>query len=210
MGQDGHARFDGATARPGAYRGVLSEIWRAVCAACLKISGWKIKGDWPRQFPKMVLMAAPHTSNWDGVNMLPAAGCYRIPLKWMGKKELVEGPFDGFVRRLGCVPVDRKSENDLVRQMREAFEAAEQMVLAIPPEGTRSAVKEWKTGFYHIALAAGVPLVMSVLDYGAKTILISGALTPSGDYASDLVKIKSHYDRAKGLYPDEKSKGAKR
>lgn len=198
-----HLKFDGGSARPGAYRGPAAEIWRGICAAYLKISGWKLRGDWPRQFPKMVLIAAPHTSNWDGVNMLAAAGYYRVPLKWMGKKELVDGPFGGVMKWLGCVPVDRKGANDLVRQMQAAFERADSMVLAIPPEGTRSAVKDWKTGFYHISLAAGVPLVMSVLDYGARTISISGALTPGGDYSADLPLIKSHYDGVKGLRRDK-------
>jgi 1-acyl-sn-glycerol-3-phosphate acyltransferase len=191
--------FDPSSARPASYRGPLSEIWRWICAAYLKLAGWKIEGDWPRDMPKMVLIAAPHTSNWDGVNMLAAAGYYRVPLKWMGKKELVEGPFGGIVRWLGCVPVDRKGASDLVNQMKEAFAATERMTLAIPPEGTRAATKEWKTGFYYIALAAGVPLVMSVLDYGTKTISLSGALAPSGDYAADLPLIKAAYDGAKGL-----------
>jgi 1-acyl-sn-glycerol-3-phosphate acyltransferase len=117
----------------------------------------------------------------------------------MGKKELTAGPFGAVVRWLGCVPVDRKGGADLVGQMRDAFACADSMVLAIPPEGTRAAAAEWKTGFYYIARAAGVPIVMSVLDYGTKTIRLSGALVPSGDYAADLALIKSHYDGAKGL-----------
>ena len=191
--------FDPATARPGAFRGPFSELWRYLCAAYLKLSGWKMRGDWPRNLPKMVLIAAPHTSNWDGVNMLAAAGYYRIPLKWMGKRELTDGPFGGLVRWLGCVPVDRKGGSDLVKQMQDAFAASTRMVLAIPPEGTRAAVNEWKTGFYYIALAAGVPLVMSVLDYGTRTISLAGALVPSGDYAADLPAIKAHYQNAQGL-----------
>ncbi len=191
--------FNPSTARPGAFRGPFSELWRWTCAAYLKLAGWKLRGDWPRDIAKMVLIAAPHTSNWDGVNMLAAAGYYRVELKWMGKKELTTGLFGAFVKWLGCVPVDRKGGGDLVKQMQDAFSAAERMVLAVPPEGTRSAVNEWKTGFYYIALAAGVPLVMSVLDYGTRTISLSGSLAPSGDYAADLRAIMAHYDGAKGL-----------
>ena len=194
-----HVRFDPSTARPAAFRGVLPELWRYCCAAYLNLAGWTMRGDWPRDIPKMVLIAAPHTSNWDGVNMLAAAGYYRVALKWMGKRELTEGPFGAIVRWLGCVPVDRRGRTDLVEQMRAAFDQRKRMVLAIPPEGTRAAVNEWKTGFYHIARAAGVPLVMSVLDYGTRTIRLSGAFTPSGDYAADLPLIKSHYDEARGL-----------
>lgn len=194
-----HQKFDPATARPGAFRGALSELWRLLCTAYLALSGWKMRGDWPRELPKMVLIAAPHTSNWDGINMLATAGFYRVSLKWMGKQELTAGPLGGIVRWLGCVPVDRKGGTDLVAQMAAAFAAVPRMVLAIPPEGTRAAVNEWKTGFYHIALAAGAPLVISVLDYGTRTIRISGSLVPSGDYTADLALIKSHYDGATGL-----------
>jgi 1-acyl-sn-glycerol-3-phosphate acyltransferase len=131
--------------------------------------------------------------------MLAAAGYYRVPLKWMGKKELVAGPFGAIVKWLGCVPVDRKGGTDLVAQMKNAFAETDEMTLAIPPEGTRAAVNEWKTGFYHIARAAGVPIVMSVLDYGTKTIRLSGALIPSGDYDADLAQIMTHYKGAEGL-----------
>ncbi|MFN0023522.1 MAG: 1-acyl-sn-glycerol-3-phosphate acyltransferase [Parvularculaceae bacterium] len=193
------ARFDLSTARPGPFRGPAAEVWRGVCAAYLKLSGWTMRGDWPRDIPKMVLIAAPHTSNWDGINMLAAAGYYRVPLKWMGKKELTQGPFGGIVRWFGCVPVDRKGASDLVNQMKAAFAASTHMVLAIAPEATRAATREWKTGFYSIAVGAGVPLVMSVLDYGTKTITLAGALIPSGDYEADVARVKAHYDGAKGL-----------
>ncbi len=192
-------KFDPSTARPGAIRGVFSEAWRLLCTAYLALAGWEMRGDWPRDVPKMVLIAAPHTSNWDGINMLAAAGFYRVALKWMGKKELTTGPFGGIVKWLGCVPVDRKGGGDLVKQMKAAFDASPRMVLAVAPEATRAATREWKSGFYHIAHAAGVPLVVSVLDYGTKTITLAGAVTPSGDYAADLPLIKAYYDGAKGL-----------
>jgi len=199
---DRHEIFPRATARPDAFRGVAAEVWRWLCAGYLKLGGWTIEGDWPRHIRKMTLIAAPHTSNWDGVNMLAAAGYYRIPLRWMGKKELTEGPFGWLLRRLGCIPVDRSGKDDLVRQMAAAFNAAGDMVLAVAPEGTRAATREWKTGYYYIALSAGVPIVMSVLDYGAKTIRVSGAIRPSGDYAADFALIKSHYADARGLRED--------
>ncbi|MEM6626118.1 MAG: 1-acyl-sn-glycerol-3-phosphate acyltransferase [Pseudomonadota bacterium] len=196
-----HRQFDLTSAQPGPFRGVFSETFRLICWVYLKLGGWTIKGDWP-DIPKMVLVAAPHTSNWDGVNMLAAAGYYRIKLRWMGKKSLTTGPLGGIVKWLGCVPVDRSSNNDVVTQMRDAFAAATDLVLAIPPEGTRSSVAEWKSGFYHIAHTARVPIVMSVLDYGTRTIKLSGALDTGGDYEADLALIKSHYKDAAGKYPD--------
>jgi 1-acyl-sn-glycerol-3-phosphate acyltransferase len=192
--------FDPGSASPAPFRGVFSELWRWFCLLYLKAAGWRLEGDWPIRTRKMVLVAAPHTSNWDGINMLAAAGYYRIPLRWMGKKELTEGPFGGLVRALGCVPVDREKGGELVRQMTEAFAAAPSMVLAVAPEGTRAVSKGWKSGFYHIARAAGVPIVMSVLDYGAKTIALKAALLPSGDYEADLALIKSQYAAARGKF----------
>jgi 1-acyl-sn-glycerol-3-phosphate acyltransferase len=201
-----HWRFPQDAAQPASYRGAAAEIWRWLCAAYLKLSGWRMRGDWPRDLPKIVLVAAPHTSNWDGFNMLAAAGYYRIPLKWMGKKELTEGPLGGLVRWFGCVPVDRDAKADLVRQMKDAFDASASMVLAVAPEGTRAKSTGWKSGFYHIAAGAGVPIVMSVLDYGAKTISLSGALIPSGDYEADLPLIKRHYTTARGKFDERFSR----
>lgn len=189
--------IDGSTARPAKFRGVGSEIVRWICAAYLKLTGWKISGDWPA-IDKMVLVAAPHTSNWDGLNMLAAAGYYRVKLRWMGKASLTRGPFGWLIKALGCVPIDRSQSNDVVRVMAEAFGASERMLLAIPPEGTRSAVREWKSGFYHIAVAADVPILMTVLDYGTRRISLAAVLYPSGDYEADLALIRAHYANAKG------------
>jgi 1-acyl-sn-glycerol-3-phosphate acyltransferase len=192
-----HVVIDGATARPAAFRGVGSELVRWISAAYLKLTGWKVCGGWPG-LEKAVLVAAPHTSNWDGLNMLATAGFYRVKLRWMGKASLTRGPFGWLMKALGCVPIDRSQSNDVVRIMSEAFGASERIVLAIPPEGTRSAVREWKSGFYHIAVAAGVPIVLSVLDYGTKRVSLAAVIYPSGDYEADLAVIRGFYARAVG------------
>ena len=158
-----------------------------------------MQGDWP-PVRKAVMVAAPHTSNWDGVWMLAAAGFYQVKLSWMGKKSLVDHPLGGIVRWLGCVPVDRASAGDVAQQSAEAFGKTEQMVLAIAPEGTRSLTKTWKSGFYRIAVAAKVPLILSVLDYRHRTIRIDGAFEPTGDYETDLPKIQAGYTGAGGRH----------
>ena len=175
----------------------MSEIVRWISTAYLKLGGWTIHGDWP-PLAKAVLVAAPHTSNWDGLNMLAAAGYYRVKLRWMGKASLTRGPFGRLIKALGCVPIDRSQSNDVVRVMAEAFAASDRMLLAIPPEGTRSAVRDWKSGFYHIAVAAGVPILLTVLDYGTKRISLAAVFHPSGDYEADLPIIRAHYAAAKG------------
>lgn len=190
------------SARPAPFRGPFSEIVHWISGAFLKLGGWTIEGDWPA-FEKVVLVAAPHTSNWDGINMLAAAGYYRVRLRWMGKQSLTRGPFGWFIKALGCVPIDRSKSNDIVSAMAEAFAREERMVLAIPPEGTRNAVREWKSGFYHIAVAANVPLVLSVLDYGTRKVKLAAVVFPSGDYESDLSLIQAHYADAQGKHRDK-------
>jgi 1-acyl-sn-glycerol-3-phosphate acyltransferase len=187
------------TGRPGPYAGIVPELVRGFCLAFLRLSGWTIHGDWPA-INKAVLVAAPHTSNWDGIYMLAAAGCTRIKLRWMGKKSLTTGPFGGLVKALGCVPIDRAASHDVVKAMTDAFAAHDQMILAIPPEGTRSLTQQWKSGFYHIAHSAQVPIILSVLDYGTRTMRIGAVIHPTGDYDTDLALIQSHYAGAVGKH----------
>ena len=187
------------TARPARYNGLAAQLAHWICGAYLRLSGWTIRGDWP-SLDKMVLVAAPHTSNWDGILMLAAAAWYRVKLSWMGKQSLTQGPFGGLIKWLGCVPVDRSASQDLVKSMGEAFADRPHMILAIPPEGTRSAAEQWKSGFYHIAVQARVPILVTVLDYATKTISLAAVLTPSGDYESDLAIIQSHYRGAQGKH----------
>ncbi len=185
------------TAQPAPYRGIRVEIVRWLCRVYLWAGGWRMQGDWPA-IDKAVLLAAPHTSNWDGVNMLAAAGYYRVRLRWMGKKSLTTGPFGRIVLWLGCVPIDRSASSDMVSAMTAAFAAEAAMILAIPPEGTRSLTRDWKTGFYHIACSAEVPIILTVLDYGKKKISIAGVFRPTGDYAADIEAIRAPYRDAIG------------
>lgn len=187
----------GSTARAAPYRGVASELFRGLCLIFLKLSGWSIRGDWP-PVAKAVLVAAPHTSNWDGIFMLAAAGYYRVTLRWMGKKSLTTGPFGPVVLWLGCVPIDRSSRHDVVPAMVAAFATTDAMILAIPPEGTRSLTPDWKSGFYHIANQAQVPMILTVLDYGTRTIRVAGLFVPTGDYAADITAIRAPYATAVG------------
>lgn len=196
--QTGRTRL---SARPAPFRGPFAELYRWLCTAYLKASGWRMEGDWP-DAKKVVAVAAPHTSNWDGINMIAAAGYYRVKFSWMGKKSLTQGPFGGIMKWLGCVPVDRASSNDVVAQMADAFRDSERLVLAISPEGTRDRVETWKTGLYHIAHTAGVPIIPTVLDYGQKRIALGPLIQTSGDYEADLPAIQAPYRGATGKHPE--------
>ena len=197
-----HHAVPSDTARPLPYRGIFMEFTRLVGRSYLGLLRWKLRGDWPRDIDKFVLVAAPHTSNWDGLAMLSMGSYYRASIKWMGKKSLTTGPFGWLIKMIGCVPVDRSKSTSLVEQMAEAFHKSEKMALLVPPEGTRGSVKDWKSGFYHIAVAAKVPIVLSALDYGTKTGGVVGVFYPTGDYEADLPVIMSYYAGIKGKYPE--------
>jgi 1-acyl-sn-glycerol-3-phosphate acyltransferase len=102
------------------------------------------------------------------------------------------------VKWLGCVPIDRSGSNNMVSSMAQAFADRDEMLLLVPPEGTRGLGREWKSGFYHIAHQANVPILLTVLDYATRTISIRGLMTPTGDYAADLAIIRAQYRSARG------------
>lgn len=191
-----------SSSKPAPADGWGAHVSRVIALAYLKLAGWKLRGDWPGQ-EKAVLLAAPHTSNWDGLLMLAAAAAYRVKLRWMVKKSLTDGPFGSFIKWTGCVPVDRSAAHGMVESMAEAFAAPGRMILAIAPEGSRTRNEVWKRGYYAIAQRAGVPIVFSVLDFGTKTISLSGLVRPSGDFEADWPLIRSHYAKAQGKYPEK-------
>lgn len=185
-------------ARPAPFRGIGSEIIRAISRLWLAAFGWRMVGDWPLDVDRAVMVAAPHTSNWDGLHMVAAAGYHRRKLWWMGKQSLGKGIGGVIARRAGLVAVDRSGGNDLVASAAAAIKETPGMVIAVAPEGTRSYTAEWKSGFYYIARAAQVPILMAVLDYGAKTITVAGPVTVTDDMDADLAQVKAAYRGARG------------
>ena len=204
-----HIRYDLSSARIAPPRGFGAEVYRWASRAVLFLGRWKTAGDFP-SVPKAVVLAAPHTSNWDGIWMIAAAGKYRIRLHWMGKASLARGPVGWLAKLSGLIPVDRSGGKDLVRATADAFEQADHLLIAIAPEGTRSSVGEWKSGFYHIARLANVPIVFAVMDYGTRTVRLSGEIWPTGDYEADLALIRTHYADARGRHAGRFSIGGGR
>ncbi len=187
--------------KPGPYRGPVAELARGMAFLFLRATGWRAANDWPG-VPKSVIVAAPHTSNLDGFVMLALAAWYRQKLSWMGKASLVRGPLGGFVRWMGCVPVDRSRSDDVVAQMKEAFDSTASLHLAVAPEGTREANADWKSGFWHIAKSAGVPILVAVLDYRSHIMRFEGPIEPGESYEADLKRILAFYEGADGRYPE--------
>ena len=152
---------------------------------------------------RYVIIAAPHTSNWDMPFMLAMAFVYDIPVKWMGKHTLFKAPFGPFFKRLGGIPIVRHRPGGVVGQMVEHFENNEALVLMVPAEGTRSRVDYWKSGFYHIARGADVPVVLSYLDASTKVGGIGPAVELTGDFRADMDKIRGFYSGMEGFRPEK-------
>lgn len=163
--------------------------------------GWKAVGTPPAD-RRCVIIAAPHTSNWDFINFLGLTNALGIDAHFMGKKSLFRWPMARFMRDMGGVPVDRSSSHNVVEAMVAEFAARKEFMLVIAPEGTRSAVQQWRTGFYHIAMGAGVPLVCGLMDYATKTGGLGPAIMPSGDYAADMEAIIAYYRTATPRHPE--------
>ena len=181
---------------------LLRNFMRALSIMLLRLRGWRIEGNFP-DLPKYVLIAAPHTSNWDFPLTLGVCFALRAKLYWMGKHTLFWGPLGPVMRWLGGIPVMRSRNNSLVQQMVTVYQQSAQLVVAIPPEGTRQRVKEWKTGFYHIACGAQVPIVLAYMDYAHKVCGFGPVFYPTGDIVADMPRIQDFYRDKVGKHPDQ-------
>ena len=178
---------------------VVNTLLRAFSIAFLKLTGWKVEGSLPADGQKCVLIAAPHTSNWDLPYTLMVAFVLRLHIYWMGKEQIFSPPFRGLMLWLGGIPVQRESANNLVAVSAEAIKAADgPLQLVVPPEGTRSKVRYWKSGFYYIALGAQVPIVLAYMDYGRKISGLGPVFHPTGDLEADMARIQAFYAPFKG------------
>ncbi len=183
---------------------IINTLLRWFSVGMLKLLGWKVEGALPQSCSKSVFIAAPHTSNWDLPYTLMVAFALRLNIYWMGKASIFPFPLRHTMMWLGGIPVHREKSNNLVDASADAIRSATgPLQLVVPPEGTRSKVRYWKTGFYYIALAAGVPVVMSYMDYSKKIAGLGPVFVPTGDLEADMVKIKAFYAPFKGRNPDQ-------
>jgi 1-acyl-sn-glycerol-3-phosphate acyltransferase len=178
---------------------VVNTVLRALSVGFLKLTGWKVEGCLPPGCEKSVFIAAPHTSNWDLPYTLMVAFALRLNIYWMGKSQIFKPPFRGVMMWLGGIPVQREQANNLVDASVQAIKAADgPLQLVVPPEGTRSKTRYWKTGFYYIAVGAQVPIVMAYMDYERKVSGLGPMFMPTGDIEADMLAIKAFYAPFKG------------
>ncbi len=183
---------------------IVNSLFRGLSIVFLKLAGWKVEGHLPPEATKSVLIAAPHTSNWDLPYTLMVCFVLRLNVYWMGKQSIFKPPFRGIMMWLGGIPVNREQSSNLVASSAQALTDADGAVqLIVPPEGTRSATRYWKTGFYYIAAGAKVPIVMAYMDYPNKRAGLGPILQPTGNIEQDMLTIKAFYAPFKGKNEDQ-------
>ena len=180
-------------------------VLAALGAVFLRLSGWRVEGKLPVWASRAVVIAAPHTTNWDLPYMLAVSWVLGIRPCWLGKRELFGAPFGWLMRWLGGIPVDRSRRANLVEEAAQRLREAEHLFLVVPPSGTRSRAPHWKSGFYHIARAARVPIVCAFLDYERKVGGIGPVIVPSGDIGSDMDRLRVFYREIRGKYPERET-----
>ena len=175
-------------------RTLLSKIW-------LFLWRWKVTQAEPIP-ERCVMIAAPHSSNWDFPLTLAMARVEGIDIRWLGKAQMFNPVLGPFFRALGGISVKRSSANGLVGDLVAEFSRHDRLALVVPAEGTRSAVEYWKSGFYQIAVQSDVPIVCAYVDRSTRTGGFGPVIAPSGDVAADMDRIRAFYEGKIGLKPD--------
>ena len=183
---------------------IIRPLVRWLALLVFKCLGWKTEGHKP-DFPRYVIIAAPHTSNWDFIYTLCLAFIHRLNAVIMMKGAWFRWPLGLLFRWLGALPIDRSQANNVVTQSIAKFHQRDRLILVVPPSGTRKRVLYWKTGFYHIANGAGVPIVLGFLDYRRKVGGFGPTVQPTGNIDADMALIRNFYRDISGKYPLQES-----
>ena len=183
---------------------IVSSLTRLASLVFLRAIGWRPGGSAPEP-PKFVLVAAPHTSNFDFLLLMAFAFRFHVKLHWMGKDSLFRGIRGPVTRYLGGIPIDRSKSSGVVAQTIELLRVSERLVITVPVEGTRRKGDSWKSGFYHIARGAQVPVVLGFLDYSKKVGGFGPVVTLTGDIESDMELISEFYADIGAKFPEQKT-----
>ncbi len=176
-------------------------ITNLVGRAFLKAYRWRVDGGVPN-VPKAVVIAAPHTSNWDLPLAIATSWALGFDFRWMGKHTLFRFPFGGVMRSLGGIPVNRSANHNAVDAAIELLGQREKLMLLIQPEGTRGRAKRWRTGFYDTAVGAQVPIVLCFLDFRTRSSGLGPIMHPTGDIDADFIRIREFYSKITPKFPE--------
>lgn len=189
----------------GTDKTLLSRGIEAAILRFYRAQGWQAVSHGPIP-KKAVIIAAPHTSNWDFVYFLGLTRDLGISPSFMAKRQLFRWPLGRFMRDMGGVQINREAGGNYVQAMIDEFARRDEFLLTIAPEGTRRSVGQWRTGFYHIAMGAGVPLIVGMMDYAKRMGGLAQAFMPTGDYAADMARIAHHYHATTPRHPHKAMK----
>jgi 1-acyl-sn-glycerol-3-phosphate acyltransferase len=176
--------------------------WRPVYKWIFHRLGWSIEGNFPTEYKKYIIVVAPHTSNWDFLVGLCVRSICRIKAHYVAKAELFKWPFGLLFRYLGGYPVNRSKSNNFVDAVVDIFNEKEDFIISITPEGTRKHNDNWKSGFYHIAQKAGIPLVTAAFDYPTKRVILGAPFFPDKDVDTTIQELKSFFKQYRGKIPE--------
>lgn len=180
-----------------------STAWARLWHSVLRMLGWTLRGVRPVA-PKYMICLAPHTSNWDWLLFVLASRALDLPApRFVAKHSIFRGPLGPIMRGLGGIPVDRTRSQNFVDQVVAAYAAADVMVIGITPEGTRKRTEYWRSGFYSIAIEAGIPIAMGYIDYPRREIGLTPPFAPSGNIDADFVRIRAFFAGVQGRFPDQ-------
>lgn len=169
-----------------------------------KLYGWKLVGSVPADVKKFVLIAAPHTSNMDFFLAMPTMWSLGVPGMFLIKKEHTDTFYGPLIKMMGGIGVDRKNQSaEFVENLNKIVDSVPEMALLFTPEGTRKRVKKWKTGFYRVAQAVNVPIVLAYADYEQKVVHIGHVFHPSGDFEKDFIYMEEFYKNITAKFPEE-------
>ena len=175
----------------------------------LKMMGWELDNHWPLDLDQCVMIAAPHTSNWDALYARLALKALGVNVRLTIKDSYMKLPFGPFVRAMGGIGIDRTPKNageprlSMVQVMTDLFKQHPKLVMLVTPEATRAKQEEWKTGFYHVAISAGVPIALAYMDYAKKKTGVGKIVYPTGDYEKDMAEIMDFYAQISAKFPEK-------
>lgn len=167
-------------------------VSRALGRSLLRLLDWRLAGCLP-ELPRLVIIVAPHTSNWDFLVGVGAQLALGLDVCWLGKHTLFFGPWAPLLRWLGGIPVNRAAPQGLLPELVRRLNGRDRFLLALAPEGTRSKVERWKSGFHAIARQTGAPIVPVALDYASREVRFGAPFTPTADFAADLLELQKAF-----------------
>jgi len=184
-------------------------VLRKIAEYSLGLMGWETDNQWPQGLEQCVMIAAPHTSNWDAVYARLALKVLGVNVRITIKDSYMKFPLGPFVRAMGGIGIDRSPKKEgqarasMVQLMADLFKEHPHLVMLVTPEGTRAKQENWKTGFYHIAMTAGVPIALAYMDYKKKRAGVGKIIYPTGNYEQDMQEIMQFYANVEPKFPEK-------